>query len=397
VNCVTVSYSGVHQAYQIALAAHEMSRLDQFYCSLFDAPGHWGRFFSRLVGEKALVNRRRPEIPSDKVRENPWPLLRHQLVTLFNPTQRNDWYHEAAAFDEWVSRDLAQTNAEIFIGVETCAEYSFEAAKRLGRTLILDHPPIPAEIWRANACRASQDLGLPAPKERDSAAMSSRKAAERNLADWILVYSEFHKSTLIEIGVPATKLVKIPLWADDVFSSTSPCQYRDSRKQLRVLYVGGINLRKGVPYLLKAVAQSSSNLHLTLVGDLSDELRTLIREFPRPITIMKPQTKAALSDLYRSHDVFVLPSLGDSWGFVGMEAMLCGLPIIATQNCGLPLPSESWRVPVMDSDAIRTRLDLYARDTDLVRHDGAEAAKFAKRFTPATYRNSFRAFLETIL
>ena len=38
---ITLGYIGVHQIYQLALAAHEIGRLDRFYCSLLDAPGKW--------------------------------------------------------------------------------------------------------------------------------------------------------------------------------------------------------------------------------------------------------------------------------------------------------------------------------------------------------------------
>ena len=39
---IVVSYAGVHQAYKLALAAHEMNELQTFYCSIYDAPGFWG-------------------------------------------------------------------------------------------------------------------------------------------------------------------------------------------------------------------------------------------------------------------------------------------------------------------------------------------------------------------
>src|ERR1041385_5326270 len=100
------------------------------------------------------------------------------------------------------------------------------------------------------------------------------------------------------------------------------------------------------------------------------------------VRMVPPQTKPRLRELYWQHDVLVLPSLGDSFGFVAMEAMACGLPVIVTENCGVPVPDPSWRVPVMDSEAIAWRLSLYARARSLCHEHGIVAAKFALQFTP---------------
>jgi hypothetical protein len=47
-NRIVVAYSGVHQSYQILLAAEELVELDRFYCSIFDAPGKWGGWRERF-------------------------------------------------------------------------------------------------------------------------------------------------------------------------------------------------------------------------------------------------------------------------------------------------------------------------------------------------------------
>ena len=45
---------------------------------------------------------------------------------------------------------------------------------------------------------------------------------------------------------------------------------------------------------------------------------------------------------YRASDVFVLPTRGDVWGLVVVEAMSCGLPVITTNKCiaGLELVEQ---------------------------------------------------------
>jgi glycosyltransferase involved in cell wall biosynthesis len=98
-------------------------------------------------------------------------------------------------------------------------------------------------------------------------------------------------------------------------------------------------------------------------------------------------TKAELKELYRGHDVLVMPTLGDSFGFVTVEAMASGMPVIASRNAGAPVPDESWRVPPHDSEAIRARLLAYHADRELLRHDGDVAAAFGQGFRPTNYRS----------
>lgn len=72
---IVVSYAGVHQAYQLALAAQEMGELQAFYCALYDAPECWGARFANFVGKDYFEGRRADGLDLDKVVEFPWPLI----------------------------------------------------------------------------------------------------------------------------------------------------------------------------------------------------------------------------------------------------------------------------------------------------------------------------------
>jgi len=71
--------------------------------------------------------------------------------------------------------------------------------------------------------------------------------------------------------------------------------------------------------------------------------------------------------------------------------------VIVTENCGVPVPDPSWRVPIMDSDAIARRLALYAEDRNLCREHGLIAANFARQFTPERYRASMQKVFRDLL
>jgi glycosyltransferase involved in cell wall biosynthesis len=138
-------------------------------------------------------------------------------------------------------------------------------------------------------------------------------------------------------------------------------------------------------------------VRLTLVGTRTAELESCLAQNADHFVAVEPQTKQALRRIYCRHDVLVLPSLVDSFGFVGLEAMACGLPIVVTENCGVPVPDPAWRVPVMDSRAIAGRIEYYLDNPDGVERDGSLAQHFAKQFNPELYRERIRTLFRRLL
>ena len=394
---VTVGYSGVHQAYQLALAAHEVGGLDRFYCSIFDAPGKWGGLLSRVLGASTLTNRRCEGIPLSLVAEYPWPLLRQMVASRVLARREYDWSQTVDRFDRWVARRLPKSSSRVFVGAETCAEHSFRAAKRRGMRTVLDCGQVhPTFLWRVLAAAAS-DLGLPMPPPIDVPAMEARKQEEYALSDVILVLSEVERRSFLEGGFAAERLLEIPLWADPALWYPPPGKPLTFDGPLRVLYIGSVELRKGIPYLLRAARQCGKAIDLTLVGTRTPLMEPFLREHQDHFQYTPPTTKPVLRMMCYRSDVLVLPSLVDAFGFVAMEAMACGLPVIVTENCGVPVPDPAWRVPIMDPDALAERLLLYAQDRELCRAHGEVAAEFARQYRPEVYRGKVAQLFGNLL
>lgn len=382
---ITIAYSGVHQAYQLALAAAETGQLERFYCSLFAAPGKWGGLAESLLGADALRSRTIAGIAAEKITEILWPLLAHRCREKFYPHRRDDWAMANQWFDRCVAARLRHSASAVFVGVETCAAESFATARAQGMLRILDCPGIDSEFVGGLAHRAADEFNLTAVAEVDSSVTRDMKQRELQLADAILVCSDLQARLVGDKVTPRRGIHVLPLWADQEF--WQPGETAElSVKPLKIIYAGKISLRKGVPYLLRAVAQCGAHVELTLVGDVSVELRALLQSPPANVHLLPAVTKSALRKLYQQHDLLVLPSLGDAFGFVAMEAMACGLAVIVTDHCGVPVPEPAWRVPVLNSDAIAARLALYANHRELCRADGQRALRFARQFTPARYR-----------
>ena len=111
----------------------------------------------------------------------------------------------------------------------------------------------------------------------------------------------------------------------------------------RILFVGRLHPVKGVRYLIQAmqlIHARRPETKLILVGDgeerdyledLTDHLG--IREC---VDFVGEVPHERIIDYLDHADVFVLPSLSESFGIVLLEAMACGLPIVATRVGGIP-------------------------------------------------------------
>ena len=275
----------------------------------------------------------------------------------------------------------------MYAGGETCALECLRVAADKGMKRVLDCPGVPSQVLDAEALRAAERFGVKIATSSNSPAMAERKKQELALADVVLCCSEFQRGHLMALNPQVQRSEVIPLWTDvDLWQHCVGARnFSKSGEPLRVLYAGAVSLRKGVPYLLQAVEPLAAEVSITLVGGVSAEMQGLLKRF-RPHAHLPYVTKSELKEIYREHDVLVMPTLGDSFGFVTVEAMASGMPVIASQHAGAPVPEESWRVPPHDAEAIRARLLAYHADRELLCHHGEMAAAFGQGFRPENYR-----------
>ena len=100
---------------------------------------------------------------------------------------------------------------------------------------------------------------------------------------------------------------------------------------LRFIYAGQLSLRKGIPLLLEAWNKAAiRDAELQLVGtwNLAEDKRATL---PHGVTWLPPCSREALRARFRSADVFVFPSLFEGFALALLEAMACGLPVIASE------------------------------------------------------------------
>ena len=99
----------------------------------------------------------------------------------------------------------------------------------------------------------------------------------------------------------------------------------------RYLYVGRVSPEKNLEFLIKEFNRNGKSLTIVGDGELYSKCRSMANE---NILFTGYINNNKLSEIYRSHDVFILPSKSEAWGLVVEEALWAGLPVIVSSNVG---------------------------------------------------------------
>lgn len=112
-------------------------------------------------------------------------------------------------------------------------------------------------------------------------------------------------------------------------------------KKLKVLYVGSLSHRKNVAELLHAVKCLRGNQKFVEVGIVGDgdecsNLKKIVNasDYTAETIFYGSMNMDTIPDIMQKYDVLVLPSLHDGWGAVINEALILGLYVICSDNCG---------------------------------------------------------------
>ena len=193
-------------------------------------------------------------------------------------------------------------------------------------------------------------------------------------ADRVIVPTEWGRQSFLAAGVPAEKLAVLPPPLDVTpFPAPEP---RKRNTPMRWLSIGEWTRRKGFDVLVAAFARAfrfgDAELYLktTPRGPSLETMQAFCDEIvarhqrgrpPRVQVLSATLDAQKIGILYAAADAFVLASRGEGWGRPVHEAMLRGLPVVATGAGALatllPDASVGWPVQAklvpVDGDAAR--------------------------------------------
>ena len=211
-----------------------------------------------------------------------------------------------------------------------------------------------------------------------------RELAEYQRVDRIAVPTRFAAKTFTDRGISADKLIVNPYGADlDDFHPATPVP----RRRVRILFVGRVGPRKGVPVLLAAFARLGVDAELVLAGPIEPGMDRCFRACAGDaVQIRGAVPGASIADEMRNADIFCLPSVEEGMALAMLQAMASGLPVVATAETGaediIDNDVQGCIVPLHDSDRLAEVLAHLIHRPALRRQMGVAAReKIATGFT----------------
>nr|WP_320025652.1 glycosyltransferase family 4 protein [uncultured Acetobacterium sp.] len=205
------------------------------------------------------------------------------------------------------------------------------------------------------AMRIKKDFGIPyivAVRDTDANVFFKHMVWLRKLgisilkeASQIIFLSTTYRDAVIKKYVPEqfqeeifAKCTVIPngidkFWLDNLGAP----KIKQNNNELSLLFVGLINKRKNIPSTIKAIKRlklQGYEVTFTVVGKVNDT--SIFKQIEKEdfIQYISHCSKEKLIEIYRSNDIFVMPSITETFGLVYPEAMSQGLPVIYTKGQG---------------------------------------------------------------
>jgi glycosyltransferase involved in cell wall biosynthesis len=273
----------------------------------------------------------------------------------------------ATSFNARIAR-RGLNGAEAVYGCNGASVELFERARAQGLRCVLEQTMVPlAMANRLLKEEAERWPGWePGLQINGVGTLADRERREWHLADRVIAGSEFVLDTLRQCGVSDNKCrvvaYGVPL---DRFAAAP----RGGSPGLRILFVGEVGLRKGVPYLLEALrALNSARIEVRAAGRVVLSA-SAIRSYRRLITFLGSVPRVEMPALFRWADVLVLPSICEGSAFAAYEALVAGIPVVATPNSGAPVRDgiDGLLVPIREPEALAGAIRRFLEDREFLR------------------------------
>ncbi|SEL31954.1 glycosyltransferase [Nonomuraea pusilla] len=234
----------------------------------------------------------------------------------------------------------------INLSPDDVAPYLNAVGSRLMERWRQDRPDvIHAHSWTCGlaAVAGAKDLGLPVTQtfHHVDAAHKKLELALGRRANAVIAGSGDEESALIRLGVPRGNIAVVPYGVDtERFQRRGAVATRGSRK--RLLHVGPLTPERGAYTAVRALQVLADDVELVLAGgpepeELDDDLdarrlRALAEQLgvADRVTLLGQVKRASVPKLMRSADAVLSIPRESVTGVVALEAMACGVPVIAS-------------------------------------------------------------------
>lgn len=273
-------------------------------------------------------------------------------------------------FDKLASKKIVKS--DIFVGWSCFSLRCLRKAKKLGAVTIIErgssHISYQDEILKEEY-RSFGAKTAPTPRK-----VIEKELKEYEEADYISIPSSFVKRSFLEKGVPEKKLIQIPYGVD--LSAFRQIPKKDG--VFRVIFAGGMTLRKGVHYLLQAFSELKlPDSELVLIGSSNEEIKPFFKKYEGSYKYLGHIPQPELYKYFSQGSVFAMMSVEEGLALVIPQAMACGLPVVATVNTGaedvVRDGKDGFVIPVRDTETLKEKLTFLRDNREICRQMGQSA------------------------
>jgi glycosyltransferase involved in cell wall biosynthesis len=357
---VSISCPTRFHAFYLADQLDKRGALHHLYTSFY---GRWGSRRNDLG----------VEIPMERVRTHPVSAF---LQYVYNPLGD---LAGSRFFGQWVARQLGGEDIVTTWGLSALP--IIKRAHELGMITIVERGSSHATFQRDILIEEYEKWGQPtrALRRSFSAKRMEQELLEYELADYVSIPSSFAERTFLQNGISKDKLITVPYGVS--LTEFKPLPKWDPA--FRVVYAGGMTLRKGVHYLLQAFHELKlPEAELWLLGGDSPEIKPFFKRYEGSFQHLGQVSQANLYQYYSQGSVFVMNSIEDGFGLVVPQAMACGLPVICSVNAGASDLVDEYQngfcVPIRDVEALKEKILFLYEHPDICQAMGQRAREKIK-------------------
>ena len=210
-----------------------------------------------------------------------------------------------------------------------------------------------------------------------------KEKKEYELADYIMVPSEFARKTFLEKGFDEKKIIKNP-YGVDLKEFKSDLSTKQDQNKFRIIYTGTVSIRKGILYLLEVFNDLKlEDIELLIIGNIEKDLKKNIKKykFNKNIIFKKSVNQSELRKFYIISHVFITCSIEEGLSMVQIQAMSCGLPVICTVNSGgeeiINDNIDGFILPIRDKIKLKEKIIYLYNNRNICTEMGKKAKKKA--------------------
>ncbi|AVJ30634.1 glycosyltransferase family 4 protein [Achromobacter spanius] len=233
--------------------------------------------------------------------------------------------------------------------------------------------PFSCQRWKTG-CGQCPDLKTDFAIQRDTTALNFRlkRSAYRRSNFEVLVASSWMENMVRQSPLMEGVTVhKVPFGLDLDFFKPADQAAAKARlgiepHRLVLCFRSVVNDFKGLQYVIEALDRLQTQVPICLLT-LNDKGRVdKFKERFQVVELGWTNDDGVMQDVYSATDLFLMPSLADSFGLMAVEAMACGKPTICFEGTALPevvfTPEAGLAVPSRDAAALAAAMERLIAD-----------------------------------